>query len=101
MLYKRAFFDLEDRGTLNTFKGVPHILGNVNTIAAFFMTEDDAVTDGTIIIIRSDLYLTSQYDKRLVFRRMSMDRYHCPWLYRIQKSMAFILQRLMEVIVHP
>ncbi len=51
MLYKRTFFDLKDCGTLNTFQGVPHILGNVNAIAAFFMTEYDAIYYRTIIII--------------------------------------------------
>ena len=50
MWHKRAFFDLKDCGALNTFEGVPYVLGDINTVASIFMAEDDAITNGTIII---------------------------------------------------
>lgn len=59
MRHEWAFFDLEDCGTLNTFESMPRVLGNVNTISSFFMAEDDAVANGTIIIKRRNLYLSS------------------------------------------
>ena len=74
MLYEGAFFHFEDNGTLYTLKGMPCILGDVNTIAAIFMTQDDAFTNRPIIIIRRHPHLPSQNHKRLILRGMLMYR---------------------------
>ena len=50
MRHKRAFFNLGNCSTFYTLKGMPYVLEDVNTIASIFMTEDDAITNGTIII---------------------------------------------------
>ena len=86
MRHKRTFFDLKDCGTLNTLESMPYILGDINTVASIFMTEDDAITNGTIIIKGWDLYLTSQYDKGLVFRWMMMHRHYRTRFQRIQAT---------------
>jgi len=56
MWHEGAFFDLEYYGTLNTLEGVPYILGDVYTIVAIFMTEDDAVTDSPVIRRRGEFF---------------------------------------------
>ena len=91
MRHKRTFFDLKDCGTLYTLESMPYVLRDVNTVASIFMTEDDALTDGTVIIKRRDLYLASQYDKSLVFRKMMMDRNNRARFQCIQKAMALTL----------
>ena len=56
MWHEGAFFDLEDYGSLNTLEGVPYILGDVYTIVAIFMAEDDALTDSPVILRRGEFF---------------------------------------------
>ena len=79
---------------------MPHILRDVNPIVATLLTQHHIFYDRTIIIVSSHSNLASQDNERLILRWLPMDGYHSPWLHRIQKPMALILQRLMEVLVH-
>ena len=79
---------------------MPHILRDVNPIVATLLTQHHIFYDRAIIIVSSHSNLASQDNERLILWWMSMDGYHTPWLYGIQHPMTFILQRLMEVIVH-
>ena len=48
--------------------------------------------------IGSHSNLASQDNERLILRWVPMDGNHSPWLHSIQKTMAFILQRLVEAL---
>ena len=79
---------------------MPHILRDVNPIVATLLTQHHIFYDRAIIIVSSHSNLASQDNERLILRRVPMDGYHSPWLHGIQEPMAFIIQRLMKVIVH-
>ena len=60
----RAFFAFEDdAGGLEGFKFVPDAFGNVNTVDAVFLAEDDAVDDGAVIIIGRRTHFATKYHK--------------------------------------
>ena len=77
---------------------MPHILRNVNPIVATLLTQHHIFYDRAIIIVSSHSNLASQDNERLIFRWVPMDRYHSPWLYRIQEAMTLIFQRLIEAL---
>ena len=79
---------------------MPHILRDVNPIVATLLTQHHIFYDRAIIIVSSHSNRASQDNERLILCWVPMDGYHSPWLYRIQKPMALVFQRLMEVIVH-
>ena len=74
---------------------MPHILRDVNPIVATLLTQHHIFYDRAIIIVSSHSNLASQDNERLILRWVPMDGYHSPWLHRIRKPMAFILQRQM------
>ena len=80
---------------------MPHILRDVNPIVATLLTQHYIFYNRAIIIVSSHPNLASQDNERLILRWVPMDGYHRPRLHRIQESMALIIQRLMEVVVHP
>lgn len=59
-----AFFALEDDAAwFEGFEFVPDAFGNVNTVDAVFLTEDDAVDNGAVIIIGCRAHLATKYNK--------------------------------------
>ena len=77
---------------------MPHILRDVNPIVATLLTQHHIFYYRAIIIVSSHSNLASQDNERLILRWVPMDGYHSPRLHCIQKSMALILQRLMEAL---
>ena len=48
----RAFFAFEDDAAGGEgFEIMPYVLGDVYTIDAVFLTEDDAVDNGTVVVV--------------------------------------------------
>ncbi len=80
---------------------MPDALGNIHSVESFFWAEDYAFYHCTIIIVGIHPNSTTKQYKRLIFRRMTMYLNLRSWLHSIQESMTLIIQRLMEVIVHP
>ena len=73
---------------------MPHILRDINPIAATLLTQHRIFYDRAIIIVGSHSNIASQDNERLILCWVPMDGYHSPWLHRIQHPMTFILQRL-------
>ena len=102
MRHKRPLLTLKnDRIRSNSFKIMPHVLGYINPIAAILLAEDNAFYHRAIIIIGRDFHLPTKNNERLFFCWMPVNRDIRSRLYGIQHPMAFVFQRLMEVIIHP
>jgi hypothetical protein len=80
---------------------MPYILGDIHTITATFLTDDTGFHDASLVIIGGHTDFSLQYHKSLVLIRMVMYGDESTWFQRIEKTVAFILQTLMEVIVLP
>ena len=99
---ERTFLHFEDHRTrFQALEPMPGILGDVDAYSAFFLTKHDALPDRTVVMIGRNPDFPSEQDKCLILGHMMMHSNLCPHLQRIQKAMALILQRLMEVVIHP
>ena len=79
---------------------MPNAFRDVNPIVATLLTQHHIFYDRAIIIVSSHSNLASQDNERLILRWVPMDGCHSHWLHGIQHPMTFIIQRLMEIIVH-
>ena len=60
----RPFFAFEDdAGGGEGFEFVPDALGDVNSVDAVFLAEDDAVDNGTVVVVCRRSYFASEYHK--------------------------------------
>ena len=102
MRHKRSRLALKDNRILfQALQLMPQILRNINPIAPTLPTQHHIPYNSPIIIMSSHPNLASQDNKTLILCWVPMYGYHSPWLHRIQHPMALVLQRLVEVIVHP
>jgi len=102
MLYKRAFLAFEDDGArLQGFYGVPDILSYVHAVAAFRWVEDNVLDDSAVVVVGDDTYPATQHNNRLLFLRMAMNGDVGTRFHGIQKTVAFLIQTLMKVQIHP
>ena len=59
-----SFFAFEDdAGGFEGFEFVPDAFGDVDTVNAVFLTEDDAFDNGAIVVICCRTHLASEYHK--------------------------------------
>ena len=64
MLHIRAFFAFEDdAGGFEGFEFVPDAFGNVYTVDAVFMAEDDAVDNGAVVVVCCRPHFAPKYHK--------------------------------------
>ena len=101
MLHERAFLALQEYAGFETFQPVPDILGNVHAVGAALLTDDTRLQDLAIVIIGRDSDLALQDDKCLGLGGMVMHGDECAWLQTVEEPVAFLIQTLMEVIIHP
>ncbi len=102
MWHERALFALEDDGVrLHALQVMPYPFLDVHTIAAFLLAEHHTLYHRAVVIICRHLYPAPQHHERLILCRMPMDGHLRPRLHCIEHTMALVLQRLVEVIVHP
>ena len=78
---------------------MPDILGYIHTIAAVFLTKDNAFSNRAVIVIGCHSYPTTQYHKSLILVGMVMDGDFGAWFQRIEHTMAHVIKRLMKVVV--
>ena len=101
MLNKWPLFALQEYGGFKTFKAMPNILRYVNAIGSTILTDDTGLQDLAVIIVGRDSDFTFQDYKSLGLGRMMMHGYECAWLQTIEETVAFLIQTLMEIVVHP
>jgi len=101
MLHERAFLALQENAGLETFQPVPDVLGNVNAVGSALLTDDTRLQDLAIVIIGRNPDLAFQDDKRLGLGGMVMHGDGSAWLQTVEEPVAFLIQTLMEIIIHP
>ncbi len=101
MLDKRSLLAFQQHTGLGTLKTMPDILGNVNAISAFFVTQDTRLDDLTLVIVNQHFHLALQNHKGLVLGGMMMNRNLGAGFQGIEKAMAFVFKALMEIVVLP
>ena len=101
MLDKRSLLAFQQHTGLGTLKTMPDILGNVNAISAFFVTEDTRLHDLTLVIVNQHFHLALQNHKGLVLGGMMMNWNLGAGFQGIEKTMAFVFKALMEIVVFP
>jgi hypothetical protein len=80
---------------------MPHVLGYVHTVVSTILTDDAGLQYLSIVIVCGKPDLALQYHESLGFGWMVMYWYLRARFQTIQETMAFLLQALMKVIVHP
>ena len=80
---------------------MPGVLGDVGAIDAILMAQDARLDDFALIVIDGHPYPTLQYHKGLILGGMVMNRDLGARLQGIEETVAFVLQALMEIVVHP
>lgn len=64
MRHIRSFFAFEDDAAgFERFEFVPDAFGDVHAVDAVFMTEDDAVDNGAVIVIGRRTHFATKYHK--------------------------------------
>ena len=101
MLHEWAFLALQEDTGFETFQPVPDVLGDVHTIGSALLTDDTRLQDLAIVIISGHSDLAFQDDKCLGLGGMVMHGDECAWLQTVEEPMAFFIQTLMEIVVHP
>ncbi len=101
MFDKGSLFTFQKHAWLQTLEAMPNVLGNINAISSFFLTQDDGLQDLALVIVGRHLHPTPQYHKSLVLSGMVMHWNLSARLQRIEETVAFVLKALMEVVVHP
>ncbi len=98
---ERSFLALEQYRGLQAFNRVPDILGDVHPETSILVAEYHALNHFTVVVIGLHRHPASQYDNRLILRRVVVNSHHRPRLHRIQEPMAFLIQTLVEIEIHP
>ena len=101
MLNERAFLAFEKYAWLQALDIMPCVLGNVNAIDAFLMTDDAGLQHFTIVVVGGDAHLAFQYHHGLVFGGMVMHRYLRAWFQHVEKAVALVGKALVKIVVHP
>ena len=101
MLDKGSLLAFQQHARLQTFKTVPHVLGDVGSIKAILMAQDARLHDFTLVVVGQHPHPTLQYDEGLVLGGMVMYRNLRAWLQSIEETVTFVLKALMKVVVHP
>jgi len=101
MLYERAFLALQENAGFKTLQPVSDVLGDVHAIGAALLTDDTRLQNLAIVIIGRNPDLAFQNDKCLSLSGMVMHRDECARLQTVEEPMAFLIQALVEIVVHP
>jgi hypothetical protein len=101
MLYEWTFLALQKHTGFEAFQPVPHVFRDVNTIGSTILTDDAGLHYLAVIIVGRNPDFSLQDYKRLSLVGMMMHGDECARLQTIEESVAFFIQTLMEVVVHP
>ncbi len=78
---------------------MPYILGYIHTIAAVFLTKDNAFGNCAVIVVGGHTNLSTKYNKSLILVGMMMDGNIGSGFQGIEHTVAQIIKRLMKVVV--
>ena len=101
MLDEWTFLALQKYAGFQALQSVPHVFRDVNTIDSTVLTDDTGLQYLAVIIVGRNPDFSLQDYKRLSLVGMMMHGDECAWLQAIEETVAFLIQTLMEVVVHP
>ena len=84
-----------------TFLALQKYAGFKALQSATILTDDTGLQYLAVIIVGRDSDFSLQDYKRLSLSRMMMYWDECAWLQTIEETVAFLIQTLMEIVVHP
>ena len=101
MLDEWTFLALQKYAGFQALQSVPNVFRDVNTIGSTILTDDTGLQYLAVIIVGRNPDFSLQDYKRLSLSRMMMYWDECAWLQTIEETVAFLIQTLMEIVVHP
>ena len=101
MLDERALLALQEYAGFEALQPMPHVFGNIHTIGSALLANNTGLHDFAIVFIGRYPDLALQNDKRLGLGGMVMHGDECARLQTVEEPMAFIIQTLMEIVIHP
>ena len=101
MLDEWTLLALQKYAGFQALQSVPNVFRDVNTIGSTILTDDTGLQDLAVIIVGRNPDFSLQDYKRLSLVGMMMHGDECAWLQAIEETVAFLIQTLMEVVVHP
>ena len=100
MLDERPLLAFQKNARFQAFHSVPRVLGDIDTVVSFFLTDDATLYHLSIVIVDAHPDLAFQDDEGLVLGRMMMHRNQRAWFQSIKETMAFVIEALVKVVVH-
>ena len=101
MLDKGSLLAFQQYARLQAFEAVPHVLGYVGTVQAVFMAQDAGLKDFALVVVGSHPDLAFQDHEGFGLGGVVMHGNLSARLQGVEETVAFVLQALMEIVVHP